>query len=295
MSAPSSNPPTSSTTSTSSIGAGELRVEIEKRIKSGALQLPILPQTAVDVLAVCGDSSCDAQRLAELIQRDQALAGRALSVANSTAYAPLEPIVSLQQAVSRLGFRAMCDIAVAVALKGKVFKLEGQEARIRQLWAHSALAGAWAKEIARARRRNVEGAFLCGLLHDVGKPVVLQAAIEVLHAARARMDEGLLDELGHEFHARVGAELLLKWKLPEWMVVAGLHHHDPDNAGEHVDLARTTSLADLLAHASTRPDPAADDVLKKHPLLADLSLYGDEFQALLARRDKVKSVARSFA
>jgi HD-like signal output (HDOD) protein len=272
----------------------EFRAQLVQRIGERRLELPLLPQTAADVLTVCNDSSCDAARLSALIQRDQALAAHTLHVANSAAYAPREPIVSLQQAVSRLGFKTMCDIAVAVAMRSKVFVLRGQEERLRAMWVHSAMSGAWAKEIARARRRNVEGAFLSGLLHDIGSPVVLQAALELWRGRHVPPDEGLLDALILEFHAEVGGIVLATWKLPDWMCAAVRWHHEPELSGEHAEYARTAMLADLLAHASEAPDAITDDVLRTHPVLADLDLYDEETEALFARREIVLKTAEAY-
>lgn len=272
----------------------EIRQQLLQRIAERRLELPLLPQTAADVMTVCNDTSCDAARLAALIQRDQSLAAHTLHVANSAAYAPREPIVSLQQAVSRLGFKTMCDIAVAVAMRSKVFVLKGQEERLRTMWVHSAMSGAWAKEIARARRHNVEGAFLSGLLHDIGAPVVLQAALELWRGQHVAPDEALLDRLILEFHAEVGGIVLASWKLPDWMCAAVRWHHEPESAGEHVDFARTAMLADLLAHASEAPDETTDNVLRTHPVLSDLDLYDEETDALFARREIVLKTAEAY-
>lgn len=271
-----------------------LRQAFAERLERGQIEVPMLPQTASRVLSVCNETSCDARKLADLIQHDAGLAGHVLSVANSAAYAPREPIVSLSQAISRLGFRVICEIAVAVAVKGKVFAVRGHEERARQLWSHSAMAGAWAKEIARARRRNVEGAFLCGLLHDIGKPAVMQTVLEICTQRALAAEPVACESVMHEFHAQVGTQVLESWKFPAWMGAAVLHHHDPDRAGEHVEWARTTQLADLLAHASTHPDALADEVLRRHPVFADLDLYVDETDALFARREQVVEVARAF-
>jgi len=272
----------------------ELRAQLLQRIGERRLELPMLPQSAAEVLNVCNDASCDAARLAALIQRDQSLAAHTLHVANSAAYAPREPIVSLQQAVSRLGFKTMCDIAVAVALRSKVFVLQGQEERLRTMWVHSALSGAWAKEIARVRRRNVEGAFLAGLLHDIGSAVVLQSTLELWRGQHVAPDEAQLERLIQEFHAEVGGIVLTSWKLPDWMCAAVRWHHDPDLAGEHAEYARTAQLADLLAHASETPDELTDDVLRTHPVLADLELYEDETDELFARRERVLQTAEAY-
>lgn len=271
-----------------------LRNELLDRVATGKIEVPLLPQTASQVLSACNDSTCDSKQLADLIQRDPSLAGHVLSVANSAAYAPRDPIVSLSQAISRLGFRVICEIALAVALKGKVFSVPGREARVRTMWAHCACAGAWAKEIARARRKNVEGAFLCGLLHDVGQPAVMQASLELFGKHKRGVSDDVVDAWTIEFHASVGALMLQRWNFPEWMSAAVRHHHAPENAGQHVEHAQTAQIADLLAHASTQPDPAADAVLAQHPALSDLGIYADEFQALLDRREKVLELAKAF-
>ena len=84
----------------------EIRARLVQRIAERRLELPLLPQTAADVMTLCNDTSCDAVVLSALIQRDQALAAHTLHVSNSAAYAPREPIVSLQQAVSRTPIHA---------------------------------------------------------------------------------------------------------------------------------------------------------------------------------------------
>lgn len=272
----------------------QLHAELLERVAAGQVEVPLLPQTAAEVLTVCKDASCDARRLAELVQRDGALTGHVLSIANSAAYAPREPIVSLAQAISRLGFDVVCDIAMAVALKRKVFALQGNENRVRVLWKHSAIAASWAKEIARARRKSVEGAFLCGLLHDVGKAAVLQASLELFQQHGLRPDGDALDAWARELHASVGAAMLERWGFPRWMAGAIRGHHDPGLAGEHAEHARTTQMADLLAHASTHPDPRTDAALAQHPALAELGIYSDELEPLLKRRAQVLELARAF-
>jgi putative nucleotidyltransferase with HDIG domain len=272
----------------------EFEARLLERISSAALELPVLKETAMEVMAVCNDTSCDAGRLARLIQRDPALAAHTLKVANSTAYAPNEPIVSLQQAISRMGFKTMCDIALAVSMRNQMRIPAGQESRMRRLWQHSTIAGAWAREIARLRRRNAEGAFLCGLLHDIGKPVLLTELLAISGLLGIAPESDPLETLLHRYHAEVGARTLRSWKLPEWMAQAVLHHHAPDAAGEHAEFARTAQLADLLAHASLQPDDATDAVLKEHPVLVDLDLYSEDLDTLFERRAAVSELASAY-
>ncbi len=268
--------------------------ELAQRIHSGALELPLLSDTASQVMALCGDASCDARRLSELIQRDPSLAGHVLRVANSVAYAPTERIVSLQQAVSRMGLSAMRDIALAIAVKSKVFTAPGFEPEIRELWIHSIGAAAWAKEIARLRRRNVEGAFLAGLMHDIGRPVVLHAALDVLREAREPVDRTTLRAWLDEMHTEVGSMLLERWSMPDWMQAATRWHHEPALAPDDAaETAAIVSLADHFTHWAQGDGRASEAAIRSHPSLARLSLYADDIDELFARREQVSTVSRA--
>lgn len=266
-----------------------------ERMESGALELPLLPDATARVLDAVRDDQCDARRLADTIQRDQALAGHVLRVANSAGYRPSQPIVSLSQAVSRLGFQTLGEIAMAVTLKGRVFKAARFEKPVRELWRHSAAAGAYAKEIARLRRRNVEGAFLCGLLHDVGRPVILQAAVDLEKSAgRSFTDHDVLGA-ADTLHCRVGARMIHRWSLPDWMESAIAWHHGYEQATSHRDEVMMTALANRLAHWALEADDDDRGDFEQLPLLIDLNIYEDELLTLQDARDHVRDVAQAFA
>lgn len=273
----------------------KLRDLLLQRLDQSALDLPILPEAAAAVLDACRDDLVGPRQVADTLQRDAGLAGHVLRVANSSAYAGSEPIVSLSQAVSRLGLRAVAEITLAVVLKARVFKPGRHEALVRPVWAHCAAAGGWAREIARLGRRNVESAFLCGLLHDVGRPIIVQAALDLERAHKTEFEEREIRETMDELHASIGAALVNQWGLPEWMSTAILWHHEPDSAPDHVTEARTTALADRLADwllLEGGNDPAT---LAGNELVTKLDIYPDELEQLLAKHETVREVAEAFA
>jgi hypothetical protein len=57
----------------------------------------------------------------------------------------------------------------------------------------------------------------------------------------------------------------------------------PGCAPEHHLEARTTCLADLLAHWSPDGDPQKAEELRAHPVVRELNIYADEWQNLLSR------------
>jgi HD-like signal output (HDOD) protein len=273
----------------------ELRDLLLDRMQNNELVLPILPEAAASVLEACRDEDVGPRQVAETLQRDAALAGHVLRVANSSAYGGGNPIVSLSQAVSRLGLATVAEITMAVVLKARLFEPGRHAALVRPVWAHGAAAGGWAREIARLGRRNVESAFLCGLLHDIGRPVVVQAAADIERRLGRSFDVSDLMLAMDELHCAVGATLIRRWELPEWMASAILWHHDPEAAEQHKDEARTTALADRLAHWLLDEGAADPEALREFPGVVWLGIYPDELDELLARKDRVLELTEAFA
>lgn len=255
----------------------------------------MLSEVAMETLKLCESDTADAAQLSAIVHRDQSLASHLLRIANSPLYASATPIVSLQQAIGRMGLRMLSEIVVAIATGARVFRVPEFEPMMKILWKHSIVSGAFAKEIARARRRNVEGAFLCGLLHDVGKPVLLQAIADWQKAQNQQVHPIDLAIVLDEFHMKVGSELAKRWKLPEQVIVAIAYHHDYAAVQAHAEAAMLSSLADALSY-HTVGGPEALDVagIRALPVLEDLNLYPDDVEALLGKKDLVLSLAEAF-
>jgi putative nucleotidyltransferase with HDIG domain len=269
-------------------GSDPLRAAVAHRLATGQLSLPLLPRVASQVVALVGSATTDANRLAELIHRDPALAGQVLRIANSPAYMPRMPIVSLQQAVSRLGLNAVTEIAFAASVQSGVFRVPGYEPLLNQLWRHALASGAFAKEVARTRRLNVESAFLCGLLHAVGKPALLQLITDVGKSQALPVEPASLASLLDELHPIVGVRIAAQWGLPKPVAAAVEHYAGYASAGAFRQEAMITFLADRLAtHVLDPARFGSDESFRDTPVIADLNLYPDDVAGLLARRDRV--------
>lgn len=273
-------------------GAGSIRAAIGERLRLSETKLPLLPEAASQVLAATHDESVDVNRLVALLNRDPSLTAHVLRIANSPAYLPRTPIVSLQQAVTRLGIRAVGEMAMVAALQHRTFLAPGHEAELRAIWRHAAASGAYGREIARMLRSNVESAFLCGLLHTVGKPVVLQAALDIAADLQVRPTTADLVELMEDLHAPAGRLLALSWRLPK-AVVDSIGRLDDYQATETPE-PMITHLADRLASHLLDPNDDAS-ALREHVVLADLNLYPEDLEALLEKHDAVLSMVQALA
>jgi putative nucleotidyltransferase with HDIG domain len=257
-------------------------------LESTDLDLPLLPALAWELIAMIQADDVNAQQFADLIHRDQALAGHVLRLANSAAFRPRLPIVSLQQAVNRLGTSQLAELAFAVALRSRVFHVPGYESHMRDLWAHSIATAAYGKEIAHLAHTHAEGAFLCGLLHDIGKPIMLQLLVDLQRELRAPLAPQLVRLAVDAYHVLAGSRLATSWNLPLHVVETIMyHHHHQDATPVCAEAVAITRLADAVAYHTLTPE--ADNQGSAHllPLLADLNCDRVDLHTILAKREEV--------
>ncbi|MBM3225106.1 MAG: HDOD domain-containing protein [Candidatus Tectomicrobia bacterium] len=265
---------------------------LEARIASGSLELPLLPHVANQVLSMSTAEDASTKRLAELIHSDQAIAAHVLQVANSPFYKPRVPIVSLQQAVSRLGLTTLREIVISVSMRSRMFTVPDYQTEARELWQHAVQTAAYAKEIARRCRRNVEGAFLGGLLHDVSKPVLLLALADIQTHLGEPLTGPVVAAALEAYHTQVGELLASTWTLPPEVCASMVYHHDPSAASAHVESVRVTSMADQLTYTLAVPEADAE-ALRSDPLWTSLNLYPDDVEALLGMYETIKQFAEA--
>jgi putative nucleotidyltransferase with HDIG domain len=263
--------------------------------RTGPFDVPLLPEAAQEAMRAASSDDSDARRLAEVIRRDQTLAGHVLRVANSPLYGGRTKILSLQQAISRLGMTTIRQIALAIACQARVFRVKGQEGRVREMFRHSLATSFVAQEAARLVKRNVEEAFLGGLLHDIGRPLVLEAVLDLARELDFVPTEATLCWATDTFHAHVGAIVAKSWGFPPGLVEAIELHHEPSLAKTPGCLASLISLADDVAHFFCEAEANDAASVKSHPCLREINLYPEELEKLLARGPEALSWAEAFS
>jgi len=265
--------------------------ELSWRVAQGKVDLPLLPGVAMEVTNVAAQENADARAIAELLRKDQAMAAHVLRVVASPVYSGRTQIVSLQQAVARLGVQKIREISLAIAFRVGVFKLKGFESEVTALFQHSVSAAMFAQEIARVTRRNVEDAFMCGLLHDVGRPVILQALVAILAQQKLRIPAAAVIAATGQLHTEVGGTLAQSWGLPEAVEMSIRHHHSSSPPDVQINSVRITALADELARYAFEPTRMPEAELRKHPSLAPLELYPEMLDKVLGKADLIRQAA----
>ena len=258
----------------------QIHAALVDRIAKGDLKLPLLPQVATEVLKLTSDPDADMAQLATLIQQDQALASQVLKITNSAAYMPRSPIVSMQQAVSWLGIKMLGELALTISIENGVFVVRGYEPEITSLWRQALASGLYAKEIAQQGRHQMESAFMCGLLHTIGKPVVLQALLDIQNSMGLTIEGEALSMLLEVHHVQVGALVVEQWKLPTQVKEAILYYKDYTQAPNPSSVAMVTCLADRLASYLLGLDSIEAADLESLPVVEALNLFPDDMETL---------------
>jgi putative nucleotidyltransferase with HDIG domain len=158
------------------------------------------------------------------------VAGNLLRLVNSALYARRGTINSVRYALSLLGMDKVRNAVLGMSLTRMWSK-----AFVPQRWSmarfdiHSAAVAILSDLLAqRLPVEYPEGAFVAGLLHDLGQLLIATGLPEECE----RIDEqGRLaserEVLGFT-HAELSAEALAVWNLPEAIQNAVLHHHNPE-------------------------------------------------------------------
>jgi putative nucleotidyltransferase with HDIG domain len=216
--------------------------------------LPSLPAVVMELLTAVDQQDVDISVLAKKVSHDQALTAKTLHLANSSLYGLQVKVTTIQQAITFLGFQTTRNLIIAAAVTGCF--AEGKCAGFddKAFWRHSIATAACAKVLARRMRVNQDYAFTAGLLHDIGRLVLVSSYPELYEQAlayRRTTDCYVRDAeravLGID-HVMAGVALAEHWNFSDTMRLAIAQHHDPEAPGAGL-LATIVHVANAIVHA----------------------------------------------
>ena len=225
-------------------------------VARNAGELPALPGIATTALNLIDDPRASARDIQFVIAKDQALTARILKIVNSVMYCFQREVSTLSHAIAILGTETVRSVIVAACMQQALQAGpagSGQDLTTQLFWKHSWGAAVAAKAIAISTQYPVsEEAFTCGLLHDMGKMVMLKNRrdlySEILNDAyRGETDfyQAELRVFGFT-HVYIGALLVSKWRFPTQLIEGILYHHDFAASPNHRRLAAIAALADRM-------------------------------------------------
>jgi len=252
-------------------GAGPVDVDahIVGLVSRGEVKVPPYPAVALRVEALVGGGDYGLDDLAKLIGSDQVIAGDVLRCANWVVYARGSRVVSIAQAITRIGATDVGRIALASGLGSHALAAGSLAPLRRQVWLDSLASALVCQALAPGKHLPPDVAFSAGLLHDYGKVVAI-ACIEDLLARRDDVPPRPAEEWAavvERYHVELGVVMAARWDLPEVLSdVISLHHSGPLGAAEPALVEMVQAVDGVVALLGARTHLGAGDLAAAHLL-----------------------------
>lgn len=219
-----------------------------------------LPEHIMRIVQLSNDPEFDYDEIEYLISHSPVMAGEFLKVANSSLYSRGVKIGSLRIALPRLGSKTIRALIYFNAALINLSPRPNVRRPATQIVQHSHSVANIAAHLAQQLMPDQESAFLAGLLHDIGKLVILRKLSDI-HSLTEEVSQERHAAALSELHERVGGQVGKSWRLGPEIKGAIRHHHsveaipdDPENAPVKT-LAALVQLADvaarMLGHGTT--------------------------------------------
>ncbi len=227
-----------------------------KTVISRMRSIPSLPSLYEEVTAALRTENPSLGVIAKIISKDVGMAAKILQLANSAFVGASGRVSSLVQALSLIGTETVRTLVLSVHVFSQFDSNAHVAATLPALWDHSVAVSSLAQRIASAEscaKAMVEESFTGGLLHDIGKVVLLAEMPREYHQIfeeNSASKDKELESLGCT-HAEVGAYLMSIWGLPLSLVHAVAFHHRPSESAETQFSSLTAvHVADAIASAT---------------------------------------------
>ncbi|MEK7236776.1 MAG: response regulator [Nitrospirota bacterium] len=227
---------------------------------AGIRTLPSLPHLYQELVAAMGSSTASADVATRIISQDMAMVSKLLQVVNSSFFGLRRTIASPAHAVALLGIDSVKALVLSVQVFAQFEGVKRPPIPLETLWKHGLITGTSARDIAKSQdigSIGVEGAFMAGLLHDIGLLVLVTNFPEQYGEVLANLGNDRVSVCDAEravfkaSHEDVGAYLLGLWGVSDAIVEAvAFHHHPRERCQEGFTLLAAVHVANALEEAA---------------------------------------------
>jgi HD-like signal output (HDOD) protein len=260
-------------------------VEMDKWLENESLKalvsrlpsIPSLPALYIEVMRDLGSPMTPIEQVGATIARDPGMTAKMLQMVNSAFFGLRRKISNPTEAVLQLGLETVKSLVLGIHIFSQYETKETGPFSPVSLWQHSMFTAGTARRIARLVAPDgfiAEEAFTAGVLHDVGRLVLLANlpadyldAYERARAAKVPLEEGERLVFGAS-HAEVGGYLLGLWGLPVPLVEAAVFHHSPGKCANQTFSPLTAVHIANVFEQSTTETPALAPRLDREYLTA---------------------------
>jgi putative nucleotidyltransferase with HDIG domain len=242
-------------------------LELSRRIDNDEFPVIEIPDNIMKTLKILNNPEFDYAEVSNLINHSPSMAGEFIKVINSSLYSRGVVISDLKLALPRLGKDNVKALLYMYSSKMSFDKDSPFHEVAKEIVDHSYAVAIIAAYLSQRFYPDPDGAFLAGLLHDIGKLGILKAISETCtlpKKANFNVTLETLDNILPRLHGKAGRFLAENWKINKVVVSAIEHHHDFVDIGFTEDeqlsyhLSALVNLSDTMARVlgyGQRMDP----------------------------------------
>lgn len=227
------------------------RVPAIHDLVSDSTRLSSFPDIYFQISQVLASPKSSAHHIADVVSKDTSLAAKLLKLVNSSFYGFPARIDSIPRAVAIIGVNELSTLAIGISVISAFRDVTEDVFSMQSFWKHSIACGVFARiyaslEVGLSEERH----FVAGILHDIGRLVMIQAMPRHMIASirlsvRRRLPIHIAEQqvIGYD-HATVGGVLLHEWGFPSMLEQIVLFHHRPEES-KNVTESAILTLADI--------------------------------------------------
>lgn len=262
----------------------EIRSEIQGQIMEDVKELPTFPENIIELQRMCKDPEISIKQLAERVIMDPAVTASVLKLANSAGFMTMNRTEKMDDAIKIIGLKNLNAILISASAR-KI--MDERYSSFKEIWNHSTRVAYYSRYIAMKTNyvKLAENVFLAGMLHDLGKIVLLSTNSRIadwigdIAKNRELRTSTVIEEVAIGIsHNTIGELIAQKWNMPDYLIEAIRNHHSPlDAKKEFEDIVAIVYLANELCSIEEKRFDFfyfEESVLEKFDLLKE-----DKFQA----------------
>ncbi len=270
----------------------EVNDELKQRRKktelvlSNIYNLPAMSTIMLEVSKLLDDPSTGTARLSKMIGRDQGLATKILSIANSPLYGLPRKVSTIDFAILIIGYQDIKNIVIALSMIESFKNKTDKNLNQKDFWLHSVMCGNGAKRVAEDLGLKFSGeAFVGGLLHDLGIPVIHKYFHSSFEEIVRKVNEDHYSNLDAEIetlgytHQDIAGFLSKKWNLPVQLNETIMFHHTPLEGPSNIQLTSLVHFADYMTQYLEVGKFYWDNALQLNPEAAKVLGFGSVAEA----------------
>ena len=233
--------------------------KVREKILNEIEGIPTFPRHILHLQNLCNDPDSSIELISKNIMTDPALSADVIKLSNSAGFFPGKRIENINTAVMTIGLKNVNAILIASNARRILNKRYN---KFEQIWDHCNKTALYARNIALIYSipKIIENVFMAGLLHDLGKIILLTVNMTTLETIanlvqnRKIVTSTIMEEISIGMsHSSIGELIAMRWNFPEYLVEAIKNHHSPSNTDEeHKNIVETVYLANMFCGIEDR-------------------------------------------